>query len=639
MMLKREGERADIKTSGSGHPPPFVPAPISVMTNANLLNYYRSKPITDFHVAALKKERGSSPPKQHFGNLSIASIGAAAAGLPHLGGSQESLHQNALRNGVFIPKPMLPFGVPPHHFIHFNPTSAAQSLSGALPRSSFMSYPPARHPGHSLSQHVAEPVGTSIGKNRPHHHETKAQVGIGMKQDAEPIINHLSSPSRPMSSTSPGSPPDFNQHLLLDEAVTGNGFQVKRSKRIHNPNYGHRALPYSLPRRNGKIVYQCESCNKEFGQLSNLKVHLRVHTGERPFKCQVCSKGFTQFAHLQKHHLVHTGEKPHKCTVCDKSFSSTSNLKTHLRLHNGEKPYACKRCPAKFTQYVHLKLHKKSHAEGHVPAMGEEEIIQMSQLQKHQDDECVVARSEITPSPSKRQKISFEGSADAHYASHVGSTDVADYFGHSDEPYTFKRERSFDTSKQLLSEQLGRLENGSVKRSYAESHQDEAASSTSAEGASPNNVSPYISSSLKDTLAQELNSSPYRYHRDDVSITGGISDDNSSSDEMMSGNGDVLMSDVSETQSDAEVSRDLRIVEENIPVSNLADDKQSVPDEHAKLMMSAPICMTIASPITSESEEGLQPQNNVTKRHGIQVATNKIENVVQKILSKASSKD
>ncbi|KAK1135840.1 hypothetical protein K0M31_000412 [Melipona bicolor] len=111
-----------------------------------------------------------------------------------------------------------------------------------------------------------------------------------------------------------------------------------------------------------KLKCQCEICFKEFGHKSNLFIHMRTHSGERPYKCNQCEKCFTHSGNLAIHMRTHSGERPYGCQICGKMFSHSGNLSTHLRTHSGIKPYKCAICNKEFRHSGNLSIHERIHS-------------------------------------------------------------------------------------------------------------------------------------------------------------------------------------------------------------------------------------------------------------------------------------
>lgn len=104
----------------------------------------------------------------------------------------------------------------------------------------------------------------------------------------------------------------------------------RESKGIPGPSA---MIPGPLLKKESRRNDTCEYCGKVFKNCSNLTVHRRSHTGEKPYKCELCSYACAQSSKLTRHMKTHgrIGKDVYRCRFCEMPFSVPSTLEKHMR--------------------------------------------------------------------------------------------------------------------------------------------------------------------------------------------------------------------------------------------------------------------------------------------------------------------
>ncbi|XP_074543290.1 sal-like protein 3b [Halichoeres trimaculatus] len=244
----------------------------------------------------------------------------ASIGLPlsstitSIGGSSDPVSVTPSIKSPFQPAPFECVSLSPNRRgseAHFSPVSESPQSNRETEASNILKSEGVHLPQNCSLRQRANPATEATSTTIPSVATTPEPI-----TSASPVSN-----SPPVSTASDET--KFPTSGLLDAMQTSETSKLQQlveniDKKITDPN-------------------QCVLCHRVLSCQSALKMHYRIHTGERPFKCKVCGRAFTTKGNLKAHIGVHRENPPvqvqHSCPICQKKFTNAVVLQQHIRMH------------------------------------------------------------------------------------------------------------------------------------------------------------------------------------------------------------------------------------------------------------------------------------------------------------------
>ncbi|VDN94496.1 unnamed protein product [Brugia pahangi] len=200
-----------------------------------------------------------------------------------------------------------------------------------------------------------EPLDLSISKAKE---KRDGLQGLSMERENEEEIGLQVFQRKPLDLSASKVKEEGNKSQSLSMEEVSNE-RIKPLLRLVPIEKLMEVVKLSKEERRAGRKQHCNICQKE---VTHMKGHMMIHTGEKPYSCSICKKNFTQLGSMKKHMMIHTGEKPYSCPICRKSFTHKHQLQSHIVTHDMNRPvYHCTVCSKDFQTKNGLKFHMQNH--------------------------------------------------------------------------------------------------------------------------------------------------------------------------------------------------------------------------------------------------------------------------------------